>query len=99
MKLKPLGDRVIVVPDEQDDQTKSGLFLPESAKEKPQQGKVIAAGPGSRKENGDRNPLDIKLDDTVLYSKYAGTTIKLEGQEYLILKEADLLAIVENGRK
>jgi chaperonin GroES len=99
MNLKPLGDRVVVLPVEQDDQTTSGLFLPESAKEKPQQGKIIAAGPGSRKENGDRIPLDVKIEDTVLYAKYAGTTIKLEGQEYLILKETDVLAIVENGRK
>jgi chaperonin GroES len=99
MNLKPLGDRVVVLPVEQDDQTKSGLFLPETAKEKPQQGKVVAAGPGSRKENGDRIPLDLKIEDTVLYAKYAGTTIKLEDQEYLILKETDVLAIVENGHK
>ena len=96
MNLKPLGDRVVVRPVEQDDQTTSGLFLPETAKEKPQQGKVVAAGPGSRKGNGDRIPPDVKIEDTVLYAKYAGTTVKLEGQEYLILKEADVLAIVEN---
>src|SRR5687767_3620451 len=71
MNLKPLGDRVVILPVEQDDQTKSGLFLPETAKEKPQQGKVIAAGPGSRKENGDRIPMDLKIEDTVLYAKYA----------------------------
>ena len=99
MNLKPLGDRVVIMPIEPDDQTRYGLFLPETAKEKPQQGKVVAAGPGSRKENGDRIPLDVKIEDIVLYAKYTGTTIKLEGQEYLILKETDLLAIVENGRK
>lgn len=99
MNLKPLGDRVIVTPIEQDDQTASGLFLPETAKEKPQQGKVVAAGPGRRQENGDRVPLDVKLDDIVLFAKYAGATIKLDGQEYLILKEIDVLAIVENGQK
>jgi chaperonin GroES len=99
MNLKPLGDRVIVTPIEQDDQTASGLFLPETAKEKPQQGKVVAAGPGARKEDGDRIPLDVKVDDTVLYAKYGGTTIKLDGKEYLILKETDVLAIVENGHK
>jgi chaperonin GroES len=99
MNLKPLGDRVVVVPTEQDDQTTSGLFLPETAKEKPQQGKVIATGPGSRKENGDRILMDVKIEDTVLYAKYAGTTIKLEGREYLILKETDLLAIIGNGHK
>src|SRR5687768_579904 len=97
MNLKPLGDRLVVLPNEQSDQTTSGLFLPETAKEKPQQGKVVAAGPGSRKENGERIPMDVKTDDTVLYAKYGGTTIKLEGQEYLILKETDVLAIVENG--
>jgi chaperonin GroES len=99
MNLKPLGDRVIVMPIEPDDQTASGLFLPETAKEKPQQGKVVAAGPGRRQENGDRIAMDVKVEDTVLYAKYAGTTIKLEGQEYLILKETDVLAIVENGHK
>jgi chaperonin GroES len=98
MNLKPLGDRVIVTPIEPDEQTAYGLFLPETAKEKPQQGKVIAAGPGARKEDGDRIPLDVKVDDTVLYAKYGGTTIKLDGKEYLILKETDVLAIVENGR-
>jgi chaperonin GroES len=97
MNLKPLGDRVIVTPIEADDQTAYGLFLPETAKEKPQQGKVVAAGPGARKEDGDRIPLDVKVDDTVLYAKYGGTTIKLDGKEYLILKETDVLAIVENG--
>lgn len=99
MKLKPLGDRVIVTPIEADDQTPTGLFLPETAKEKPQQGKVVAAGPGARKEDGDRIPMDVKVDDTVLYAKYGGTTIKLDGKEYLILKETDVLAIVENGQK
>jgi chaperonin GroES len=99
MKLKPLGDRVIVTPIEADDQTPTGLFLPETAKEKPQQGKVVAAGPGARKEDGDRIPMDVKVDDTVLYAKYGGTTIKLDGKEYLILKETDVLAIVENGPK
>ena len=99
MQLKPLGDRVIVTPIEADDQTPTGLFLPETAKEKPQQGKVIAAGPGARKEDGDRIAMDIKVDDTVLYARYGGTTIKLDGKEYLILKESDVLAIVENGQK
>ena len=99
MNLKPLGDRLVVLPIEQSDQTTSGLFLPETAKEKPQQGKVVAAGPGSRKENGDRIPMDVKTDDTVLYAKYGGTTIKLDGKEYLILRETDVLAIVENGHK
>jgi len=99
MQLKPLGDRVIVTPIEAGDQTPTGLFLPETAKEKPQQGKVITAGPGARKEDGDRIAMDVSVDDTVLYARYGGTTIKLDGKEYLILKESDVLAIVENGQK
>ncbi len=99
MNLKPLGDRVVVRPAEMDDQTTSGLFLPETAKEKPQQGTIVAAGPGARKETGERISMDVQVDDTVLYAKYAGTSIKLDGQEYLILKESDILAIVENGKK
>jgi chaperonin GroES len=95
MNLKPLGDRVVIKPAEQDEQTKSGLFLPETAKEKPQQGTVIAAGPGARKETGERIAMDVNVNDTVLYAKYAGTSIKLDGNEYLILKESDILAIVE----
>lgn len=94
MNLKPLGDRLVVKPLEQEEQTTSGIFLPETAKEKPQQGKVIAAGPGSRKEGGERIAMDVKVEDTVLYAKYSGTTIKLDGTEYLILKESDVLAIV-----
>ncbi len=99
MNLKPLGDRVVIKPAEQEEVTSSGIFLPETAKEKPQQGKIIATGPGGRKETGDRIAMDVQVDDTVLYAKYAGTSIKLEGQEYLILKETDILAIVENGNK
>ena len=95
MNLKPLGDRIVVQPIEQEEQTTLGIFLPETAKEKPQQGKVVAAGPGSRKENGERIAMDVKIDDKVLYAKYAGTTIKLDGKELLILKESDVLAIVE----
>jgi chaperonin GroES len=95
MNLKPLGDRLVVKPIEQEEQTASGIFLPETAKEKPQQGKVIAAGPGARKETGERIAMDVNVDDTVLYARYAGTTIKLDGTEYLILKETDVLAIVE----
>ncbi|HRW50812.1 MAG: co-chaperone GroES [Caldilinea sp.] len=95
MNLKPLGDRIVVEPTEQEEQTSLGIFLPETAKEKPQQGKVIAAGPGARKENGERIEMDVKIDDKVLYARYAGTSVKLNGKEYLILKESDVLAIVE----
>ena len=96
MNLKPRGDRLVVEPVEQEEQTKSGIFLPETAKEKPQQGKIVAAGPGARKETGERIALDWEVGDIVLYAKYAGTTIKLDGVEYLILKETDVLAIVES---
>ncbi|MFN8495125.1 MAG: co-chaperone GroES [Caldilineaceae bacterium] len=95
MNLKPLGDRLVVQPSEQEEQTATGIFLPETAKEKPQQGKVIAAGPGARKENGERVALDVQVGDTVLYAKYSGTNIKLNGKEFLILKETDILAIVQ----
>jgi chaperonin GroES len=97
MNLRPLGDRLVVEPVEQAEQTASGIFLPETAKEKPQEGKVIAAGPGARKESGERIPMDVQVGDIVLYAKYSGTNIKLEGKEYLILKETDVLAIV-NGK-
>ena len=99
MNLKPLRDRVVVLPIEQEDQTTSGIFLPETAREKPQKGKVVAAGPGARAETGERIAMDVEVDDTVLYAKYAGASIKLDRQEYLILKESDILAIVENVTK
>ena len=95
MNLKPLGDRLIVEPIEQEEMTASGIVLPETAKEKPMQGKVLAAGPGARKEDGSRAKLDVNVGDKVLYAKYAGTEVKLDGKKYLILKETDVLAIVE----
>lgn len=95
MKLRPLGDRIVVVPIEKEATTPSGIVLPESSKEKPQEGKVIAVGPGTRNEKGERIPMDVKQDDVVLYAKYAGTEIKLNGEKYLILRENDVLAILE----
>jgi chaperonin GroES len=95
MNLKPLGDRLVVQPVEQDEQTASGIFLPETAKEKPQQGEVIAAGPGSRDDKGERVAMEVAVGDRVLYARYSGTTVKIDGKEYLILKESDILAIVE----
>lgn len=94
--LKPLGDRLVVKPKEQEETTASGLVLPETAKEKPQQGTVIATGPGRRDDDGKRIEMDVAVDDTVLYAKYAGTEIKFEGDKLLILKESDVLAILEN---
>lgn len=96
MKLKPLGDRLVVEPKEREETTASGLILPETAKEKPQEGLVIAVGPGRRDDDGDRIQMDVAVGDTVLYAKYAGTEIKLEGKKLLILKESDVLAIVES---
>jgi len=95
MNLKPLSDRVIVEPIEQEDMTISGIVLPDSAKEKPMQGKVLAIGPGMRQEDGSRIAMDVSLGDTVLYAKYGGTEVKLENKKYLILKEIDILAIVQ----
>lgn len=93
--LKPLGDRVVVRPTEQEQTTASGLVLPETAKEKPQQGVVIASGPGRRDDDGKRIAMDVAVGDSVLYAKYAGTEIKINNEKLLILKESDILAIVE----
>jgi len=95
MSLKPLGNRVVVEPIEGDEITPGGIVLPETAKEKPQKGKILSIGPGERDEKGARVPMDVKAGDVVLYAKYAGTEIKVEGKKLLILKESDLLAIVE----
>ena len=93
MKLEPLADRVVVKPSESEEVTKSGIVLPDTAKEKPQEGEVIAVGPG-KYEEGKRVPLDVKVGDKVIYSKYGGTEVKVEGVEHLILRESDILAIV-----
>lgn len=95
MKLRPLQDRVIVKRVEEEEKTKGGIIIPDSAKEKPQEGEVIAAGKGRVLENGSQVPLDVKVGDRVLFSKYAGTEIKVEGDEHLILREDDILAVVE----
>jgi chaperonin GroES len=95
MNLKPLADRLVVEPIEQEEVTAGGIILPETAKEKPQQGKVIAAGPGRTDEDGKRIPMDVSVGDKVLYAKYSGTEIKLDGKKVLILRESDILAIVE----
>ena len=94
-KLKPLADRVVVEPTEQEEMTASGIYVPETAKEKPQKGTVIAAGPGRKDEDGERIPMDVAVGDQVLYARYGGTEIKLEDKKYLILKESDILAVLE----
>lgn len=95
MKLKPLGDRLVVEPKEKETTTASGIVLPDTASEKPQQGTVVATGPGSRDEDGNRIDMDVAVGDTVLFAKYSGTEVKIDGQKLLILKESDVLAIVE----
>jgi chaperonin GroES len=99
INLKPLGDRVVVEPIEQEETTASGIILPETAKEKPQKGNVLAVGPGTRDDEGDRIELDVKVGDVVLFAKYAGTEFKVDGRKLLILRETDLLAIVEEDGK
>ena len=94
LNLKPLGERLIVEPIEQEETTAGGIVLPETAKEKPQKGKVVAVGPGARDESGNRIDMDVSADDELLFAKYAGTEIKIEGKKLLILKESDVLAIV-----
>jgi chaperonin GroES len=94
LKLRPLGDRVWIEPIEQEETTASGIILPETAKEKPQEGNVLAVGPGARDDQGKRIAMDVKVGDRVLFAKYAGTEIKHEGTKHLIMRESDLLAIV-----
>lgn len=95
MNLKPLADRLVVEPLEQEEVTAGGIILPETAKEKPQQGKVVAAGPGRTDEDGERIAMEVKVGETVLYAKYSGTEVKMGGKKVLILRESDVLAIVE----
>jgi len=95
LKLKPLADRLVVEPTEGEDMTASGIYVPETAKERPQEGKVVAAGPGRKDDDGKRIPMDVAEGDRVLFAKYAGAEVKLEEKKYLILKESDILAILE----
>jgi chaperonin GroES len=94
-KLRPLGDRVVVKPLPREEMTKSGIVLPDTVKEKPQEGEVLAAGPGKMLEDGTREAMDVKVGDKVLYAKYAGTEFKVEDQDLLIVSQKDILAIVE----
>lgn len=94
MNIKPLGDRVVIKALAQEEKTKSGIVLPDTAKEKPQQGEVLAVGTGKVLENGQKAPMEVKVGDKVIFSKYAGTEIKVDGEEVLILSERDILAIL-----
>jgi chaperonin GroES len=95
MNVKPLGDRVLVQPIEQEEVKKGGIIIPDTAKEKPQEGKIVAVGPGKRDDNGKIIPMDVKKNDRVLYSKYGGTEIKIDGKDYLIMREDDILGVLE----
>ncbi len=101
ISLKPLGNRVVVEPNEQDEVTPGGIVLPETAKEKPQQGMILSVGPGDRDEAGKRIPMDVAVGDKVLFAKYSGTEVpfKMDGKKLLILRESDILAIVESKSK
>jgi len=98
LNLKPLADRVIVEPLEKDEMTASGIYLPETAKEKPQEGRVLAVGPGRVDEKGKRQAMEVSVDDKVIFAKYSGTEVKLDDKKLLILSEKDILAIVTNGK-
>lgn len=93
--LKPLGDRIVIKVVEDTEQTSGGIFIPDSAKEKPQKGEVVAVGVGKMNEKGEREPMEVKVGDVVLYAKYAGTAIKMDGVEYKILSVKDALAVIE----
>ena len=92
--IRPLGERVIVKPSPSEEKTAGGLYIPETAKEKPQKGEVIAVGPGRKADDGQRLPMEVKVGDKVLYGKYSGTEMKVDGETYLIMKESDILAIL-----
>jgi chaperonin GroES len=97
MKFRPLHDRVVVRRIEADEKTKGGIIIPDTAKEKPQEGEVIAVGPGARDENGKVNPLDVKAGDRILFGKWSGTEVRLDGEDLLIMKESDIMGIVEGS--
>ena len=97
MQFRPLHDRVVVRRIEEDERTKGGIIIPDTAKEKPQQGEVIAAGPGARDEQGAIQPLDVKAGDRVLFGKWSGTEVKIDGEELLIMKESDILGVLEGA--
>ncbi len=95
MKLRPLHDRILVKRVEEETKTAGGLFIPETAKEKPQRGEIVAAGNGKKTEDGKVLPLDVKVGDTVLFGKYSGTEVKVDGEDFLMMREDDILAVVE----
>ena len=97
MEFRPLHDRVVIRRIESDEKTKGGIIIPDTAKEKPQEGEVIAVGPGARDENGKLVPLDLKAGDRVLFGKWSGTEVKVDGEDLLIMKESDIMGVIENA--
>jgi chaperonin GroES len=97
MKFRPLHDRVVVRRIEEDERTKGGIIIPDTAKEKPQQGEIVAVGPGARDEKGQVQPLDVKAGDRVLFGKWSGTEVKIDGEDLLIMKESDILVVLEDA--
>lgn len=99
ISLRPLGDRVVVRPKKKDEKTASGIVLPDTASDRPQEGSVLSVGPGRVLDNGKRVPMEVEQDDTVLFAKYAGAEVKLDGEDYMVIRESDLLAVISNGEK
>ena len=97
MKFRPLHDRIVIRRIEEEEKTKGGIIIPDTAKEKPQEGEVIAVGPGARDESGKLVPLDVKVGDRVLFGKWGGTEVKIDGQDLLIMKESDVMGVIEGG--
>jgi chaperonin GroES len=95
MSFRPLHDRVLVQRLDEEEKTAGGIIIPDTAKEKPSQGKVIAVGPGARDENGERQPMDVQVGDRILFGKWSGTEVKVDGEEYLIMKESDIMGVIE----
>ena len=93
--IKPLEDRVVVKPSTEEERTKGGIVLPDTAKERPQEGEVMAVGPGRLLDSGERAPMDVKVGDKVIFAKYGGTEIKIDGEEYIILRQSDILGVIE----
>ena len=97
MKFRPLHDRVVVRRIEGEEKTKGGIIIPDTAKEKPQEGEIIAVGPGARDESGKLTPLDVKAGDRILFGKWSGTEVKIDGEDFLIMKESDVMGVIEGG--
>jgi chaperonin GroES len=98
MSFKPLQDRVLIRPIERDERSAGGIIIPDTAKEKPQEGEILAVGPGARDENGKLHPLDVKVGDRVLYGKWSGTEVKMDGKDLVIMKESDILGVLEDAK-